>query len=44
MQSLQRLLLGRLDLDQGEINAAGGFEQRVGVGELGLVASDVART
>ena len=41
MQRLQRLLLDRLDAHGDDLGAARRFEQRGGIGRIGLVALDV---
>jgi hypothetical protein len=41
MQTLQRLLLDRLDLDRRDIGATGCFDQGTCIGGIGLVAFDV---
>jgi hypothetical protein len=43
VQALHGLLLNRLDAHRFDLGAAGGFEQRAGVGRIGLVALHVAR-
>jgi hypothetical protein len=41
MQALQRLLLDRLHANRIDVGRTGRFEQRTGIGRVGLVAADV---